>query len=335
MEGVNMANKFGKFVSDLSIGTKKVLDKSKDLVVSMTDQNEDGKLGLDDVSIVAENVGSVVKKGAGVLSDHVGKFVDDMTLKQLGPLSKDAVLDPEFTVDKFIRVVNRDKRYEDNELTSGSVGSITEKKGQRLMTIFTDSLPLFDLHFIPDIDSEFYIVDPSDRKTYIALDEYFHYLKQARVSELQRIAQDLGAKHFRVTYKEQKASLLKKAKEGNIGAKNAASVSKEKTYEENSFALAEIAAEMDFPGHSPIMPKLKYLKNDPNITNLVEMRMNESTPLLHQRLLINLSVSSGIKEREAVKIDTVLKGLRCSGNLTLENEVQNESRRFLEYEIDF
>ena len=52
-------------------------------------------------------------------------------------------------------------------------------------------------------------------------------------------------------------------------------------------------------------------------------------------LTIKLSNSSGLKESEAVKIDAILKGLKCSGNSTVVNEARNESRRYLEYEIDF
>ena len=77
------------------------------------------------------------------------------------------------------------------------------------------------------------------------------------------------------------------------------------------------------------------MKYDPIITCLVEMRMNESGPLLHQKLMIKLSNSSGLKESDAVKIDAVLKGMKCTGNATVVSETQNESRRYLEYEIDF
>lgn len=38
-----------------------------------------------------------------------------------------------------------------------------------------------------------------------AIGYWSDYLKQVRISELQKIAQDLGAKHFRVTYKEEKS----------------------------------------------------------------------------------------------------------------------------------
>ena len=63
--------------------------------------------------------------------------------------------------------------------------------------------------------------------------------------------------------------------------------------------------------------------------------MNEHSPILHQKLMIKLSNSSGLKESEAVKIDAVIKGMKCGGNATLVSETQNESRRYLEYEIDF
>ena len=92
---------------------------------------------------------------------------------------------------------------------------------------------------------------------------------------------------------------------------------------------------MECPGHDPVEPTIKYMKYDPNIQKLIEMRMDEKSPLKHQSLTIKLSNSSGLKESEAVKVDTILKGLKCAGNLTVQSEAKNESRRYLEYEIDF
>ena len=48
-----------------------------------------------------------------------------------------------------------------------------------------------------------------------------------------------------------------------------------------------------------------------------------------------MSNSSGIKESDAMKIDAVLKGMKVSGNATVASEAKNESRRYLEYEIEF
>ena len=53
-------------------------------------------------------------------------------------------------------------------------------------------------------------MDPSNERLYIALDNYYDYLKITRVSELQSVAQSLGAKHFKVSYKEQTESYINK-----------------------------------------------------------------------------------------------------------------------------
>lgn len=92
---------------------------------------------------------------------------------------------------------------------------------------------------------------------------------------------------------------------------------------------------MRCPGHGPVEPQLRYMKYDPTISNLVEMRMNAQGALSHQTLTLKLSNSSGLKESEATKIDAILKGLKCTGNLTVLSETKNEARRYLEYEIDF
>lgn len=203
------------------------------------------------------------------------------------------------------------------------------------MNIFQDSIDDFGLTFCPDCASEFYYVDPSDRNGYIALNEYFSHLKLVRINELQKLAQDLGAKHFKVTYREEKMSLSEKKANTKVNAQNLASVDRECNYTDKSFSTVEVAAEMKFPGHEPIHPQLKYLNNDESIKTLVAMRMDEKAPLLHQKFMLKLSNSSGLRESEAAKIDAFLKGIKCAGNVTVVSEVQNESRRYLEYEIDF
>ena len=192
-------------------------------------------------------------------------------------------------------------------MCKGSIGFISEQKGLRIVNIFRDSVEEFGLAFYPDKESEFYYVDPSDPKGYIALNEYFSHLKLLRINELQKLAQDLGAKHFRVTYKEEKLSLTEKKTNAKANVKPVASGERENSSTDRNFSTVEVAAEMEFPGHSPIKPQY----------------------------MLKLSNSSGLKESEAVKIDAVLKGMKCAGNATVVSEVQNEARRYLEYEIDF
>lgn len=330
-----MEKKFSKLVSNVGNNAKEFLEKSKDITIQAADQNSDGKLDLEDVSMIAENVGNVMKKGAQTLKEMTDEKARQIELKVLRPIFLETINNVNFLMPKFIRITDRDKKYAESEVCKDSIGFLSDQKGLNIINVFRDSIDTYRLSFYPDCNSEFYYVDPSDRDAYIALDEYFNYLKQVRISELQKIAQDLGAKYFRVTYKEEKTSSSKKKVSKKVAARAIVSGDVEKNYEEKNYSTVEIAAEMECPGHAPVKPKLKYMKYDPSINGLVEMRMNKYAPLLHQKIMLKLSNTSGLKESEAAKIDAVLKGMKCTGNATVVNETQNESRRYFEYEIDF
>lgn len=330
-----MEKKFGKLVLNVGKNAKDLLEKSKDITIQVADQNADGKFDLEDVSVIAGSVGNVMKKGAQTLKETTDEKARQLELKTLQPIFLETLNDTDFLMSRFIRITDRDKKHAESEVCKGSIGFMSDQKGLHIVNIFRDSIDSYGLSFYPDCDSEFYYVDPSDRDGYIALDEYFSYLKQVRISELQKIAQDLGAKHFKVTYKEEKTSFSEKKVSKKVTAKPIASIAVEQNNENKKYSIVEIAAEMECPGHTPVKPKLKYMKYDPSINGLVEMRMNEHAPLLHQKFMLKLSNSSGLKESEAIKIDAVLKGMKCTGNATVLSETQNESRRYLEYEIDF
>ena len=284
-----MEKKLEKFVSKVGKNAKDLLDKSKEITIQVADQNADGKFDMEDVSAIAESVGKAMKKGGLALKETIDEKARQLELKNLSPIFLDTLNTEEFILPKFIRVTDRDKKHAESEVCQGSIGFGTDQKELHIVNIFKDSIDAFGLSFYPDCDSEFYYVDPSDRNCYIALNEYFSYLKIARISELQKIAQNLGAKHFKVTYKEEKVSFLGKKTATKINAKLAASAEVEHDYENKKYSSADIAAEMEFPGHDPEKPIVKYWKNDPNIINLVEMRMNEQTPLLHQKFMLKLS----------------------------------------------
>lgn len=303
--------------------TANIMNKTKDSFIKLADQNGDGKLDREDV-----------EKITGAIKKNIDEKKKEYELKKLQPIFQTDIDDGDFIIQKFVRVADHDKKRADSEVCKGAIGYFTENNDVRMLNIYRDSTELFGLTFYPDNRSEFYYVDPSDRDRYIALDDYFNYLKAERISELQRIAQDLGAKHFRVTFVEEKAAYTKaKTTVGGKAAKVGTEASVEKSASE--YLKMEIAAENDFPGKDPIKPKIKYLLRDPNIQNLITMRLNEDSALTHQKLMIKLSNTSGLTEADAVKIDAVLKGMKFGGNTTVQNEAKNEARRYLEYEIDF
>ncbi len=333
-----MSEKKFNFKSAVQVAGKNASDffgKTKDNIVRSTDQNDDGKFDKEDISVIVNSVSDSVKSSAQALKDSAEEKSRQLELKRLQPIFSEILDTADFCLSKFIRVTQRDKKHSTSEVCQGSIGYFSTYKDFKMVNIFSDSIEHFALSFYPDKGSEFYYVDPTNKDRYIALDEYFGYLKEERINELQMIAQSLGAKHFKVTYKEEKSASTQKKLKGNVSSKGLASVEAEHSYSEERYSTFEIAAESDYPGHKPIMPQLKYMQKDPSINTLVAMRMDETSPLSHQKFMLKMSNSSGIKESDAIKIDAVLKGLKVTGKASVVSEAKNESRRYLEYEIDF
>lgn len=311
-------------VNKMIDGVKDGIDDARGKVVDVVDKAElekHAKELVDAAVVAAQSLAEVINNGK-----------DSWNLKRLKPIFINDLNGMIFS--RLVRIVEREKKF-DIDVCKGSIGYWDTCKGERWMNIFKDSVSKFGLDFYPNDEVNFYYVDPTNKDSYIVLDEYFDRLKQVRVSELQKIAQDLGAKYFRVTYIKERTTLSKKAANGKGSIHKKGNGSAQMNVTEQKYDRMDIAAEMSFPGHEPVMPHVRYLKYDPNIENLIKMRMDPKGPLNHQTLNIKLSSSSGLKETDAVKIDMILKSLKMVGNTTVSSEVQNEAKSILEYEINF
>lgn len=311
-------------ISKISDDVKDGIDDAKLKVVDVVDKAELDKHAKE---LVDAAVGA-----AQSLAEVINNGKDSWNLKRLKPIFINDLNGMRFS--RLVRIVEREKKF-DIDVCKGSIGYWDTCKGERWMNIFKDSVSKFGLDFYPNDEVNFYYVDPTNKDSYIVLDEYFYRLKQVRVSELQKIAQDLGAKYFRVTYIKERTTLSKKAANGKGSIHKKGNGSAQMNATEQKYDRMDIAAEMSFPGHEPVMPHVRYLKYDPNIMNLIEMRMDTKGPINHQILNIKLSSSSGLKETDAVKVDMILKSLKMAGNTTVSREAQNEAKSILKYEIDF
>ncbi len=322
----------GKAAADL-------LNKAKKTVASAVDQNDDGTFDLKDVSAMAENISAAAKKAVASVKDSADARAQEQERKTLGPIFEDDLVGADFFMPKLIRITDMDRKHAESEVCRGSIGYKSTQKELTIVNIYKDKAELFGLTFFPDMEREIYYVDPVDRNQYIALDDYFESLKVARINELQKIAQDLGARHFKVTYKEQQtAHVAKNGKgaghvKGPVKAAAAVDV-KHESSESSSFSV-EIAAEMTCPGHAPKKPQLVYLQKEKSIQSLIDLRMDKESPLTHQKYTLKLSNSSGIREGDAMKIDSALKSMKCAGHISVTSEARKEAHRFFEYEIDF
>lgn len=334
----SLAQSAGKAAADL-------LDKTKEAAQTFADEHDLNEMDADGIAQAADKAWRTVgkkatslyanvKEGGSQLGEKLAQAKREADLRILQPIFAEDLSTPDFTMSRLIRLTRMDRRRAASDACRGSVGHDSSPKDVRVVNLYRDHLDAFGLTFYPDANSEFYYVDPSDRTTYIALDEYFQYMKTARIMELQKLAQDLGAKHFRVVYKEEKRTLTRKTGDAKLAAKAFGTASADYERADSFYSSAEIAAEMDLAGHPPVQPSLAYLRKDPSVRSLIELRMSPN-PVTHQKVVIKLGSSSGMKESEAAKIDAALGAMKCAGNTTVLSEAQSESRRYLEYEIDF
>lgn len=317
------------------------LGKAKKSVISAVDRNDDGAFDKQDVAVVANAVSAAVKKASDAVKESKEQHQERRLMEkrekereQLRPIFADDLDTPEFLMPKLIRIAVIDKRHADSEVCAGSIGHRATHEDLEIVNIYPEQVDQFGLTLFPDRDAEVYYADPVDRDHYIALDDYFAFLKVARINELQRIAQELGAKHFKVVYKEQKKTYEAKSGKVAISATAKAGANAEHDSSNKEFTSVEIAAEMTCPGHAPVEPKLHYLRKESSIQTLIAMRMSNN-PMLHQKYTLQLSNSSGIRVSDAMKIDAALKSMKCSANAKVTSEAQSEAHRFFEYEIDF
>lgn len=318
---------FGKMFSDAAKGVSDFIDKTGKDITKAIDQNGDGKLDFADIQTISDRI------QAGQAAAQRKADLD-----RLKPLFPEDFEKAEFVLPKMIRVAEIDKPHSENTVCQGSIGFKTVQNDMTVITIFRNQIDDFGLSFYPELEESVYYVDPCDRDHYILLDDYFTFMKMQRVAELQRIAQSLGAKHFRVTYKERSKSVSSDSFNIANGIKAAPAkidVQVNHTVSSSAMSAISIEAEMRFPGHAPVKPELHYLKKEINIANLIEMRMDPLSPLQHQHFIIEMSNSSGIRIKDAIKIDAMLKVLKVASNTSIVAEAQNEARRILEYEIEF
>ena len=329
---------FGGLATDAGKAAAGFLGRAKKAVVEKVDQNADGELDITDITLIADSVKSAVKDTGERLSEKQEKLRRERELNSLRPIFEEGLESVDFSLSKLIRVTDIDKKHSESELCKGSIGYYYEDKNLQIVNVYKDNAPLFGLSFYPDLDREVYYVDPTDRDHYIALDDYFNYLKVERINELQRIAQDLGARHFKVTFMEESVSSSEVKKKEKIGFKALAkqSANEEAVHEasEKSYSKSEIAAEMECIPHEPVTPRLVYLAKDSSVQNLINMRLNKNL-LMHHKFSINLITSSGIRVNDAIKIDAALNAMKCMGNASITSQAQKESRSYFEYEIDF
>ena len=289
---------------------------------------------------VGDFAGTQLKNAKAVFS-RVSKNIEESLSKQrlekYRPIFPDKFDPDSFDFPNMINVVEFDKRMGIEECR-GAIGYQEKINNVELLGIYKGDMDKYGVTFYPEKTETAYYVHPLQKNVYIEVSEYFKYLKQARVAELEYIAQSLGAKHFKVSIMEESTSeQIKKAKGGaKLGVgKDKGGVDVDTETKEKQYNFLGVAAENRYPGKAPVRPELKFWANNESIKSLVEQRMDPENPLLSKTFRLDYNTCTGIKEKEAAKIDGVLKTLKFSGAGSISEEVKSESKKRFEYTIEF
>lgn len=336
--------------TQLANKAKHAAAKAQKSVLNAVDRNGDGKIDPSDFGLDREHMQKAAKKlqaGANYLGETISDAKAELDRRILHPVFYED-LTPSVASDdmmataqlpRLVRIVPRGKKKQNHSVLQGAIGYWTSVKSVKLLNLYEDSISTFGVQFLPHVEQTFYYMDSYRREVYVSLDSYFTYLKKNRVNELELIAQDLGAKNFRVTFKEEQKVMVKRA------ANTALQAGRKKASEKDAFSnqqtsndsfRVEIAAETQFSGHgAPKVPPLVYFKEESDIEKLIRMRMNPNNPIKSKDFCFQCSRSVGMSKETAAKIDLVLQQMKCSGTATLSSEVQREERTILEYYIEF
>ena len=318
---------------------------------------------MDKLAGAAKGVAQGVFKQAGIFAEAlkvggtkakkaVADAKRDLDIKVHKPISLEQFKSNEYKLPDIVYVVEEDKKMNMDifENAIGHEDTYKAESGQvRMLTLYRQRVENLKLHFYPNLQNTMFYRHPYENGLYISLDEYFNYFQKCKVDELNMIAHCLGAKYVKISLKEEKTSFVSKSKNVKItgdevkkrtevqkDGKYSAAVDINKNETEKEFSNFTVISECSYEGSgNPIMPKLNYFRDDADITNLIDMRMNDINSIKSKTYSIKYNSTSGMKVKEAVKIDTILKKLKISGNGSVVSEVEKENRLSLEYHIEF
>ena len=329
------ADKTAVVAKDIMDKTNKMVEKATDEIVNNIDQNGDGKFDFEDIKNVASVAVDTIKQKSDEAIVAIGEAKKEFDFENLKPIFKKDVLNSSFKLTKFICVTNPDSKHAKNAICEGSIGHYIKAKNDLVINIYKDSLDYFNIELYPDDDAEFYFVDPIEKNRYIDINVYFDYLKEAKVAELTKVVQELGATSFRLSYKEERVdkNKTKMGMKANMNKMGKADANREHNQEE--LTTVSIGTWVEFKGQDPVKPVLKYLKHVPCIENIVETRMHKNSPSKYYELDFKLHETSSMKEKDALTVDATLKGMKASGDCNYVNELKSELRKHLVCEVKF
>ena len=274
-------------------------------------------------------------------SDKLYEAKVELDRKLLNPIKLEEFNEVISKNPRIIRLLEQNP-HKEKEACRDAVGFNTKIVKTNVLELVKGEFPKERFTFYPNESELIYLRNPYVEDMYISLNAYFDYIKLARIAELEGIANSLGAKHVKITYKAEEKKFVSSSESYNVGAKlkkgkafNSPSYNTEANISYESLTEIKIAAESNFEGcDTPIRPNLVYYLNDMQIEGFINAVLGPN-PTTDRKLTIKYNRSTDLNVDIAEGIDAVIKKLGVGASASVRSEVEKENRLYLEYEVKF
>ena len=301
------------------------------------------KSAADKVGEAGKNVANVAKDGVQSLSDKAQELSTQAKVKQLDeilkkfpPVSHEEFAKSTFAMPQLIQIVDNALK-KDIAQYKGALGWSGKEDGVETLHLYHSSVPDSRIRFLPSATcSTVYCAHPFDTQCYISLDNYFSYIQQAKLAELQHIAFSLGVKHYWVELMETTSKSDNSKAAVSLSGLKIAKGNAERAMQSSTYSQNKSLAEMCFSeSRDPQSPELHYFAQDENIKKLIEMRCStdKRSMLTSYTIELNNSSSAGMSATTAAKISVAANKMGAGSNFQAQSAREQNSKMIFKMEF--
>ena len=320
-------NNEARNVEDIKKDAAELVQKSADLFT------ESAGLAANFISDRVKDAGNFF----GRVNDELHQTTEQRALERYRPVFENDLAEGNCQTPAILNVVSEYEKKSQSVFPE-AIGFQQVINDKDILSVSLNDINKYNVILKPEKSEALYYVHPVEKNVYICIDDYFKYLTTARITELKDIAHSLGATYVAIAiFEKEKTFSAKKVKgSGLLGfGRDKIGSDAEKDTEKTEIVQIGATIEARFEKKDPEEPVLRLFANDESIQNLVKHVLTQEGKQTFEKLRLDYNVSSGIKEKDAMKLDGVLKKLKFQLNGSIVDEAKKESNRHFEYTIEF
>ena len=311
-------------------------NKAKEFIKKVGDGAADAANSIKDKAAeIASNTSQNASEGFQKLQES---FYRPVTLEQFRSL--------DFQLPKLVFIADNGDRAK-VKVMDGAIGWMSIEEGLSTLHLYEKAIDDSGISFFPHAEcfSGYYADKFGER--YVNLDRFFDIMQEEKRAELLDIAYSLGATSCTIeTYEFAKRVKIGRGKSERNEKKKKGQADVDITLTREGELSAEALRSVEkktsitqtFKGSTtPVEPELKWLKDDPQIRQLVKARCDyESDNRINEHhMTISNKTLASISASTAMKISEILDDPEADSNFNFYGEFKQEQRQFFKVDMVF